>query len=188
MLCSIEVHCWLSCIIIGSSDFCRCIYLLHVDPPTRGSHYSSRFAIAVALRSIFTATVAAPKPLSTFTTLTPGAQLLNDVNIAAMPFPLMPYPTLVGTRDDWCVDEPGDDARQASIHSRDDEHDIAHTYRFDNSHESMQSGDADIVYLPHTFHAEDLCCAAGLARDSLICSSRTHDAESPSDTLRWRYQ
>ena len=50
------------------------------DAHHRGHLHRARRCISAALLSILIATVAAPKPLSTFTTLTPGAQLLRDVS------------------------------------------------------------------------------------------------------------
>src|SRR6185436_14327153 len=62
-----------------------------VDP---ADHASARGA---ALRATRAAKTPAPKPLSMFTTVTPGAQELSIPSSAATPPNDAPYPTLVGT-------------------------------------------------------------------------------------------
>ena len=55
------------------------------------------FAIAVTLWLSTSAAMAAPKPLSMFTTVTPLAQLESMLNSGVNPLSDAPYPTLVGT-------------------------------------------------------------------------------------------
>src|SRR6516164_1215561 len=59
-------------------------------------HYPSTCALRPK-RSILIAAAAAPKPLSTFTTVTPGAQLASAAFSATAPPAATPYPTEVGT-------------------------------------------------------------------------------------------
>ena len=56
--------------------------------------------------SVLKAHAAAPKPLSTLTTDTPGAQLFSIVSIAAIPPSDTPYPTLVGTANTGTLTSP----------------------------------------------------------------------------------
>src|SRR3972149_561345 len=74
----------------------------HFGQKNTGMQKTYREDDCVFSERILNAAAAAPTPLSIFTTVTPGAQLVSMANSAVNPERAVPYPMLVGSAMTGC--------------------------------------------------------------------------------------